>query len=103
MAVSMETGSNLIQNMLDETVVVGSITTNDNVMESYAYEERTGTPFTVPHVADMAALVWSRIGSDCMNHQIRYALAVSAQYTINGYGCDEEYGHGIVEIQEPPI
>jgi serine protease len=97
MAVTMSTVAYLYRNVLGETVVVGTRT--DGTVVTYTYEEPSGTSFAAPHVSAAAALVWSHFGSACTNHQIRYALAVSAQESMNGPGCDEEYGHGIVDAK----
>jgi serine protease len=48
-----------------------------------------------PHVAGVAALVWSYF-PQCTNEQIRYALAVSAA-DQGAAGCDAYFGRGIVQ------
>lgn len=63
---------------------------------TYAYYE--GTSMAVPHVAAAAALVWSHF-PECSNHEIRYALAISASDQGNP-GCDVDYGYGIVKAKD---
>jgi len=66
---------------------------DDNSMV-YTYDFFTGTSMAAPHVAAAAALVWAN-HPDCSNHQIRYALARTAQ-DRGDPGCDDDYGYGIV-------
>mmetsp|Transcript_7039 Transcript_7039/g.8523 ORF Transcript_7039/g.8523 Transcript_7039/m.8523 type:complete len:80 (+) Transcript_7039:3-242(+) len=51
-----------------------------------------------PHVAAVAALVWSHF-PQCTNDQIRYALAASAK-DVGFDGCDWDYGYGIVQAKK---
>ena len=51
-----------------------------------------------PHVAAVAALVWSHF-PDCTNHQIRHALMVTAR-DEGIAGCDWDYGYGIVQAKD---
>jgi subtilisin family serine protease len=62
---------------------------------TYAYYQ--GTSMAVPHVAGAAALVWSHF-PECNNHEIRYALDISAQ-DQGLSGCDWDYGYGIVKAK----
>lgn len=66
---------------------------SDSPQHTYAYFQ--GTSMAVPHVVSAAALVWSYF-PQCTNHEIRYALAVSAE-DKGMTGCDWDYGHGIVK------
>jgi len=50
-----------------------------------------------PHVAGVAALVWSNF-PDCSNHQIRNVLLKTA-VDKGDPGCDHEYGYGIVDAK----
>lgn len=64
----------------------------------YSYSYMSGTSMATPHVAAAAALVWSHF-PECTNHQIRHALAVTAQ--DQGIpGCDYDYGYGIVKAKD---
>ena len=61
------------------------------------YATWSGTSMATPHVAGVAALVWSHF-PECTNNHIRNALIQSA--TDRGSpGCDDEYGFGIVNAQ----
>ena len=62
-----------------------------------AYGSKTGTSMAAPHVAGVAALVWSYF-PNCTNFQIRTALISSASEQ-GTEGCDEYYGHGIVNAK----
>ena len=58
------------------------------------YATWSGTSMATPHVAGVAALVWSHF-PECTNNHIREALIQSA--TDRGSpGCDDEFGFGIV-------
>ena len=50
-----------------------------------------------PHVAGVAALVWSYF-PECSNDQIRSALLMSAA-DAGAVGCDNQYGHGFVQAE----
>jgi len=50
-----------------------------------------------PHVAGVAALVWSNF-PDCSNHQIRNVLLKTA-IDKGDPGCDNKYGYGIVDAK----
>uniref|UniRef100_A0A6U3P181 subtilisin n=1 Tax=Ditylum brightwellii TaxID=49249 RepID=A0A6U3P181_9STRA len=63
--------------------------------DEYAYW--SGTSMATPHVAGVAALVWSHF-PDCSNKQIREALIASAQ-DLGDVGCDNDYGFGLVEAR----
>mmetsp|Transcript_9267 Transcript_9267/g.14321 ORF Transcript_9267/g.14321 Transcript_9267/m.14321 type:complete len:585 (+) Transcript_9267:2-1756(+) len=69
---------------------------SDEPEHTYAYFE--GTSMAVPHVVSAAALVWSHF-PECSNHEIRYALAISAADQENP-GCDVDYGYGIVKAKD---
>lgn len=64
----------------------------------YSYSYLSGTSMATPHVAAVAALVWSHF-PDCTNHQIRHALMVTAQ-DQGIAGCDWDYGYGIVQARD---
>ena len=56
-----------------------------------------GTSMASPHVAGVAALVWSHY-PDCSNAQIRSALAATAT-DLGAPGRDTSYGHGLVQTK----
>ncbi|GKY92204.1 hypothetical protein MPSEU_000191600 [Mayamaea pseudoterrestris] len=72
-----------------------STTTNSLGQSLYAYY--SGTSMATPHVAAVAALVWSHF-PQCTNTQIRYALAKSA-VDLGGSGCDQYFGYGVVQAK----
>jgi serine protease len=61
------------------------------------YASWSGTSMATPHVAGVAALVWSHF-PNCSNMQIREALIASAE-DQGAAGCDSEYGFGIVDAK----
>jgi len=61
------------------------------------YEAWSGTSMATPHVAGVAALVWSHYLT-CSNEQMRIALANSAQ-DRGALGRDNNYGFGIVKAK----
>lgn len=95
MGVNRKVGIDLIRNRLGEQVTIGDTSTT---ME-YSYEELNGTSMATVHVTAAAALVWSHFGPTCSNHQIRYALDISAQAAPDSKDgdCTENYGYGIVD------
>jgi serine protease len=56
-----------------------------------------GTSMASPHVAGVAALVWSHY-PDCSNAQIRSALAATAE-DLGAAGRDTSYGYGLVQAK----
>jgi serine protease len=60
---------------------------------NYAYYD--GTSMAAPHVAGVAALVWSH-GPDWTNAQIRQALQATAK-DLGAPGKDNAYGYGLVQ------
>ena len=60
-----------------------------------SYATYSGTSMASPHVAGVAALVWSHF-PDCTNAQIRNALADSAA-DLGNPGRDTSYGFGLVQ------
>jgi hypothetical protein len=65
------------------------------------HETKSGTSLVVPYVAVAAALVWSHFGDRCSNHQIRYALAITAREAADQQdeGCNDRYGYGIANAR----
>lgn len=72
-----------------------SVTVQSVTGTNYSYYN--GTSMATPHVAGVAALVWSNNRS-CTNAQIRAALNASA-LDRGDAGRDDKYGHGIVQAQ----
>ncbi len=68
---------------------------NDNI--EYTYDLMSGTSMASPHVAASAALLKSHFYG-CTGHQIRYALAYTAQHPSDG--CDDEYGYGMIKVKD---
>ncbi len=66
-----------------------------NTQDLYAY--MSGTSMASPHVAGVAALVWSYF-PQCNNYEIRSALAASAK-DLGDEGYDYKYGHGLVQAK----
>lgn len=59
------------------------------------YANFNGTSMASPHVAGVAALVWSH-HSSCTTQEIRDALAATAE-DLGASGRDNEFGHGLVQ------
>jgi len=57
-----------------------------------------GTSMASPHVAGVAALVWSHF-PDCTNDEIRAALNATAE-DLGASGRDNLYGHGLVQAKD---
>jgi len=78
--------------------VKSTITKNQG--NSFSYATWSGTSMATPHVAGVAALVWSHF-PNCTNSQIRNALLKSARRptAMGAANCDVKYGHGIVDGQ----
>lgn len=66
---------------------------------AYSYKPRAGTSMAVPQVAAVAALLWSHFPR-CTSTDIRAALAKSAQPHAAFNGCNDECGHGIVQLRD---
>lgn len=62
-----------------------------------SYDYFSGTSMATPHVAAVAALVWSYFPS-CTGEQIRATLRKSAQ-DLGAAGRDDKYGHGLVQAK----
>ena len=72
-------------------------TATANNGENFVYRTWSGTSMATPHVAGVAALVWSHF-PQCTNKQIRNVLLASAK-DKGANGCDEEFGYGIVQAK----
>ena len=88
-------GINLLAKQ-DTEVYLGFSYAEDD--REYSYRYLSGTSMATPHVAAAAALVWSHF-PQCSNHQIRQALAVTAE-DKGASGCDWHYGYGIVKAKD---
>ncbi|MDP4535462.1 S8 family serine peptidase [Alkalimonas collagenimarina] len=62
------------------------------------YGLMSGTSMASPHVAGVAALVWSHF-PDCSNDEIRSALGASAE-DLGAPGRDTSYGWGLVQAKD---
>jgi len=62
------------------------------------YVEKTGTSMAAPQVAAVACLLWSYFPR-CTGHQIREVLARTAIPHAGHTGCNNECGHGIVQME----
>lgn len=61
------------------------------------YANYSGTSMATPHVAGVAALVWSQ-RLECSNDQLRQILRSSAQ-DLGALGRDTSYGYGLVQAR----
>jgi len=75
--------------------VESTITTSGGT--GFSYASWSGTSMACPHVAGVAALVWSNF-PECSNHQIRNVLLKTA-VDKGDPGCDSNYGYGIVDAK----
>ncbi|SDI81973.1 PA domain-containing protein [Ferrimonas sediminum] len=64
--------------------------------DHYAYFD--GTSMATPHVAGVAALVWSH-NPTCSNSEVRTALASTAE-DLGTAGRDDAYGHGLIRAYD---
>ncbi len=66
------------------------------------YARKSGTSMATPHVAGLAALIWSYHHDTCAAQDIRLALTDSAEdLGIPGY--DTSFGYGLVQAQEAKL
>lgn len=80
----------------DGAVLMTELGNNASLFSGAAnYGLMSGTSMASPHVAAVAALVWSHF-PQCTNAQIRSALAASSE-DLGTPGRDTSYGHGLVQ------
>ncbi len=83
------TGLNLLQSYLGTTATL--------TFSEWPYDYFSGTSMATPHVAGVAALVWSR-HPGCDSETIRQALTTTAQ-DLGVAGRDPDYGVGLVRAR----
>ncbi|MFO7764292.1 MAG: S8 family serine peptidase, partial [Wenzhouxiangellaceae bacterium] len=95
-AVSMsgEDGGFLVANKLGSNATVST----EETAPADGYEFFNGTSMATPHVAGVAALVWSR-NPGASAADIRNALAATAE-DLGDAGRDDSYGHGLVQAAD---
>lgn len=77
---------------------VGVVTVTTLVNHNTAsYDAYDGTSMATPHVAGVAALIWSKYPG-ATNAQVRQALTTTAQ-DLGVAGRDSSYGHGLVQAR----
>ncbi|MEG3191190.1 S8 family serine peptidase [Lysobacter sp. D1-1-M9] len=90
-SMSQEDGQYLVANKIGASASVSTIP--DNQGNGYAYYD--GTSMATPHVAGVAALVWSA-NPAWTNQEVRNALAVTAE-DLGDAGRDDSYGWGLIQ------
>ncbi|NDY95170.1 PKD domain-containing protein [Wenzhouxiangella limi] len=93
-SMSQADGQFLVGNKLGASATVSTETT----APADGYEFFDGTSMATPHVAGVAALVWSR-NPGASAADIRNALAASAE-DLGDAGRDDSYGHGLVQAAD---
>ncbi len=92
-SLSQEDGQFLVTTKLGATGTVVSTAEKP----ASGYERWSGTSMATPHVAGVAALVWS-YNTGWTNAQIRTALQKTAQ-DLGAAGRDTAYGYGLVQAK----
>lgn len=92
-SMSQEDGQFLVANRIGISATVSTVPVNPG--NGYAYYD--GTSMATPHVAGVAALVWSS-NPLWTNAEVRQALAVTAE-DLGAAGRDDSYGWGLVNAQ----
>lgn len=92
-SLSQEDGQFLVANRIGSSATVSTIPNNQG--NGYAYYD--GTSMATPHVAGVAALVWSA-NPTWTNQEVREALAATAE-DLGAAGRDSSYGWGLVRAK----
>ena len=92
-SISQADGQQLASNELGSSAFVSTV----EVIPGDGYAAWNGTSMASPHVAAVAALVWSYV-PDATPGEIRAALAASAQ-DLGSAGRNNEFGYGLVQAQ----
>ena len=96
-SMSQEDGQYLVGLVGNGSVHLADISTfPDNQASGYAYYD--GTSMATPHVAGVAALIWSANPTGWSNAQIRAALDATAE-DLGAAGRDTSFGYGLVRAQ----
>lgn len=77
---------------------IGQQATLSFVVSDYNYDSFSGTSMATPHVAGVAALIWSK-HPDCGPTDIRAAMNATA-VDLGAPGRDRNYGNGLVQAQD---
>lgn len=93
LSLSQEDGQYLAANKVGGAAAVSTVP--DTQGNGYAYYD--GTSMATPHVAGVAALVWSA-NPTWTNAEVRQALTSTAE-DLGAAGRDDSYGHGLVRAK----
>ena len=97
--VSKDTGLSLLKRLEEgapSSILEVTIGDEDGDRMEYTFETMNGTSMAAPHVTATAALLLSHF-PECSAHQIRYALALTAEGPKDG--CNKEFGFGLVKVR----
>ena len=94
-SMSQEDGQYLVENKLGQNATVAY---SQPELCPTCLEAWDGTSMATPHVAGVAALIWSA-NPDWTNAQIRQALTATAQ-DLGAAGRDNLFGYGLVQAKE---
>lgn len=72
------------------------VSVNSTVLNN-GYSSKSGTSMASPHVAGVAALVWSHY-TQCSATEIRQAMGATAQ-NLGAAGRDNSYGYGLIQAK----
>ncbi len=92
-SISQADGQHLVSNELGNAAFVSTV----EVVPASGHDAWNGTSMASPHVAAVAALVWS-YAPDATPGEIRAALAASAE-DLGTSGRNNEFGYGLVQAQ----
>ncbi|WP_305879905.1 S8 family serine peptidase [Simiduia sp. 21SJ11W-1] len=82
----------------DGAAMKASVGSNSSVIVAASdYAKYDGTSMATPHVAGVAALVWS-YHTSCTNSQIRAAMNATAE-DLGAAGRDNAYGYGLIQAK----